>query len=57
MEKQEVRIIDIQIPFVSLVVFMIKWALAAIPAALILSTLFLLLTGLLGGFVIGMLPT
>ncbi|HWP01417.1 MAG TPA: hypothetical protein VNL74_12465 [Methylococcus sp.] len=57
MEKQEVRIIDIQIPFVSLVVFMIKWALAAIPAALILSTLFLLLTGLLGGFVIGMVPT
>jgi hypothetical protein len=57
MEKQEVRIIDIQIPFVSLVVFMIKWALAAIPAALILSALFLLLTGLFGGFVIGMVPT
>ncbi|MBF0430541.1 MAG: hypothetical protein HQK83_04640 [Fibrobacteria bacterium] len=36
MEKQEVVVTDIQMPFASMVVFMIKWAIATIPAAIIL---------------------
>ena len=35
MEEQEVVVIDIKMPFVSMVFFMIKWAIAAIPAAFI----------------------
>ena len=32
----EVCVTDVHIPFLSMVAFMVKWALAAIPAALIL---------------------
>ena len=39
MEKHEVVVTDIQMPFGSMVVFMIKWAIAAIPAAIILFSL------------------
>lgn len=38
--RQEVVVTDIRMPFLSMVVFMIKWAVAAIPAFLILSALF-----------------
>jgi hypothetical protein len=34
--RQEVVVIDIKMPFWSMVVFMIKWALASIPAVFIL---------------------
>jgi hypothetical protein len=33
---QPVKVVDIQMSFMSMVVFMVKWALAAIPAAIIL---------------------
>jgi hypothetical protein len=33
---QEIIVSDIRIPFVSMVVLMVKWALAAIPAFIIL---------------------
>ena len=36
-EKQEVVVTDIRMLFGSMVVFMIKWTIAAIPAFLILS--------------------
>ncbi|MFU8772048.1 MAG: hypothetical protein ACNA8H_06480 [Anaerolineales bacterium] len=36
MQKQEVIVTDIQMPFSSMVFFMIKWAVATIPAAIIL---------------------
>jgi hypothetical protein len=35
----EVRIVDISVPFWSMVIFMVKWALASIPAIIILSVL------------------
>ena len=35
-QKQAVRVTDIRMPFVSMVVFMVKWAIASIPALLIL---------------------
>ena len=38
-EKQEVVVTDIRMSFGSMVVFMIKWTIAAIPAVLILSLL------------------
>ena len=48
--RQEVVVTNIRMPFTSMVVFMIKWALASIPALIILTLLFSLLTMLFGGF-------
>ncbi len=44
-----VAIADIQIPFWRLVVILIKWTLAAIPAAIIVSIIFGLIGALIGG--------
>ncbi len=52
--RQEVVVTDIRMPFMSMVVFMIKWAVASIPAFLILSILFGLMTLVFGGFMGGM---
>lgn len=41
---EEVIVIDIQMPFLSMVEFMIKWAVASIPAIFILIFLFSLFT-------------
>jgi hypothetical protein len=51
-QEQDVVVRDVQMPFLSMVVFMVKWALAAIPAMLVLFTaaaVFGLLTVLLFG--------
>jgi hypothetical protein len=48
--KQEVRVTDIQMPFGSMVVFMVKWAVASIPALIILLVLGALFWGFLIGF-------
>ncbi len=54
---QRFVIVDLRIPFVRLVLFFVKAALAAIPAAIILGLLLMLVTALLaaligdGGFV------
>ena len=45
-EETQVVVTDIQMPFISMVVFMVKWALAAIPALLILGGIFLLVLSL-----------
>lgn len=42
--EQKVIISDIRMPFFSMVVFMVKWALASIPALFILFTLGALLS-------------
>lgn len=51
---REIIVTDIRMPFTSMVVFMIKWVIASIPAFIILSLLFglfsLLFGGLIGGF-------
>ena len=47
--KNEVVIVDIKMPFWSMVVFMVKAAIAAIPAIIILSVLGVAVMGLLGG--------
>jgi len=53
-ETQNVVITDIKMPFFSMVMFMVKWTLASIPAVIILIILFAVLgTGLF--FVLSML--
>jgi hypothetical protein len=51
-----VVVTDIRMPFWSMVVFMIKWAIAAIPAFIILAVLGGVAAALLSGFgiIIGM---
>lgn len=46
-ETQTVKISDIKMPFGSMVVFMVKWAIASIPALIILMILFTIF----GGFI------
>ncbi|MDC0407265.1 hypothetical protein OAM82_01275 [Candidatus Thioglobus sp.] len=45
-----VEVTDIKMPFFSMVWFMVKWAVASIPAIIILWLLFMLFGGLMGGF-------
>lgn len=47
--KQEVAVTDIHMPFWSMVGFMVKWAIAAIPAMIILIVIGLLFVGLING--------
>jgi hypothetical protein len=46
MDKQEVVIVDIKIPFWSMVILIVKWAVAAIPALIILYLLAFVFFGL-----------
>ena len=48
---QTVKISDIDIPFTSMIIFMVKWAIASIPALLILMVLF----AIFGGFFLGII--
>ncbi len=53
-EVGEVTVIDIKMPFLSMVVFMIKWAIAAIPAGIVLAVIGTVLTVLLSGMMGGL---
>jgi YesN/AraC family two-component response regulator len=53
-ESQHVVVTDIRMPFLSMVVFMIKWAVASIPAFIILSIIGFILMMLVGGMLGGM---
>jgi hypothetical protein len=48
---QRIVIVDLRIPFVRLVLFFIKAALAAIPAAIIVGFLLMLATALFAGLI------
>ncbi len=48
-EVSRVEITDIKMPFGSMVVFMVKWAIASIPAIIILWILFMMFGGVLTG--------
>lgn len=50
-DRREVVVTDIKIPFWSMVVLMVKWAIAAIPAVIILMLLVALIS-----LVLGMIP-
>jgi len=47
--SRDVAITDIDMPFGSMVKFMLKWALASIPAFVILFVIFTAIFGMLGG--------
>jgi len=48
-ETREVVVVDVKIPFWSMVVLLVKWSIAAIPAVIILITLAAIMSALLGG--------
>jgi ABC-type sugar transport system permease subunit len=50
---EPVTIRDIDVPFWRIVTILIKWSIAAIPAAIIVAILYALILGLLGGVVAG----
>lgn len=49
-EISEVCVVDFKMSFFSMVKFMIKWTLAAVPAIFILFALLAFVTGLFGSF-------
>jgi hypothetical protein len=51
---QEIVVTDIKIPFLSMVVLLVKWALAAIPAMIILIIIGMLLSMVVGAMFGGM---
>ena len=48
--NNRVVVVDVKMPFLSMVIFMVKWAIASIPAIIILSVIGAVIAGLLGGF-------
>ena len=52
--KQAVVVTDIRMPFFSMVIFMVKWAIAAIPALCILIVFGVLTWGMLGGLLLSL---
>ena len=48
-ERNQVQITDIDMPFISMVIFMIKWAIASIPAIFILTIAGGIITAIFGG--------
>ncbi|HKK14622.1 MAG TPA: hypothetical protein VKA14_08175 [Gammaproteobacteria bacterium] len=49
-EERRVVVVDVRMPFMSMVTFMVKWAVAAVPAVLILAVLWTAVTALIGAF-------
>jgi hypothetical protein len=47
----QVTIVDVKMPFMSMVVFMVKWVIAAIPAFIILGIIFTVLFAIFGGII------
>ena len=47
-QEQNVAIKDFNMPFSSMVIFMVKWAIASIPAIIIIWILFMILISLFG---------
>ena len=48
-ERSEVVVVDVKIPFVSMVILLVKWTIAAIPAVIILVALATAASIVLGG--------
>ncbi len=46
---QEIIVTDVRIPFLSMVILMIKWVIASIPALIILSIIGTIFGALIGG--------
>lgn len=52
----KVSVVDVSMPFGSMVLFMVKWAIASIPALLILVALGMIVAALVGGMAGGPSP-
>ncbi len=52
-EETKIIVADIKMPFISMVIFMVKWAIAAIPAIIILFILGAILSGIFGRLFLG----
>ncbi len=52
-DETKIIVADIKMPFISMVVFMVKWAIAAIPAIIILFILGAILSGIFGSLSLG----
>jgi hypothetical protein len=50
---RQVVITDVRMPFVSMVIFMIKWSIAAIPALIILAFIAAIFWSILAVFLMG----
>lgn len=50
----EVVVTDIQMSFISMVVFMVKWGIASIPAFIILFVIFTIVAAIFGGVIGGL---
>ena len=48
-KEQDVAIKDFNMPFSSMVIFMVKWAIASIPAIIIIWILVMVLISIFGG--------
>ena len=48
-QNNQVTVVDVKMPFMSMVVFMVKWAIASIPAIVILLVIAAMVFGILGG--------
>lgn len=52
-----VTIRDINVPFWRIVTILIKWSIAAIPAAIIITIVYALILAVLGGIAVGILDS
>jgi hypothetical protein len=50
-DANRITIHDIDIPFVRIVIILIKWSIAAIPAAIIVAILYAIIFAVLGGVI------
>lgn len=51
--SSKVIITDLQMPFMSMVGFMVKWVLASIPAIIILAVIFAMISGVFTALILG----
>jgi len=54
-DAEPVTIRDIDVPFWRIVTILIKWSIAAIPAAIIVAIFYAVILGILGGLLAGIL--
>ena len=53
-DNRQVTVTDIDMPFMSMVKFMLKWAFATIPAAAIFVLIWIFLVAIFGGMLAGL---
>jgi hypothetical protein len=56
-EKTAVRVVDIHMPFGSMVVFILKWVLASIPAMFLLGIIAFIFAAVFGGIIASLIPS